>query len=1121
MKKIGMKFRIPLWRVPKQFLRIMKLTSLFILLAFLQVSANVYSQNTKMVQIKATNQSIVDVLKNIEDETNYTFLFNRSNVDVEQKVNLNLEFSDIEKALDELLAGTNIKYRSFNNSYVLYSDDNNSATSSASQQTKTVKGQVISPNGEALPGVTIVIKGTNEGTITDVDGNYSLGNVPANGILVFSFIGMQTTEVPVQNLSVIDLTMEEESIGLDEVVAIGYGTMKKRDLTGAVSSMKTEDIVVSPTNNVMEALQGKIAGMDIVKTSGQVGQDVDILLRGTRSIYGDNTPLFIIDGIPGSYSQLNPSDIESVDVLKDASSTAIYGSAGSNGVVIITTKRGAEGKATVNFDAYYGFSGEPDFFHGMIGDEWTQYQREAYKYLNGQYPADMSAILTDADKLAAYNAGRWIDWVDEASGNVATDQKYSLSVSGGTAKTKVFTSLTYNRQEGLLSNEDLNRYALRMNVDQEIFEWAKVGFTSNLTYSITNNGVKNTFTKALSSFPLGDAYDDKGDINYEFATNEYTPLGDFIKDQFVNNTRSTYANSNAYLEVLPVKGLSVKSVISATLSNSRLGQYWGAECNANRPSYAGSPHAEILNSYGFGYTWENILNYSATIKDDHKVAATVVSSWSKNQSESNKAAGSGQNLDSWSFYRLMSATSATVSSDYSQTQKMSFAARLNYSYKGRYLMTISNRWDGVSWLSDGKKWDSFPAAAIAWRISEEGFMSNTSDWLDNLKLRVGYGITGNSGGVGAYGTTTTPWAYSSWGVSADGQIVPFTQYTGTYGNPSLGWEKSYNLNLGLDFGIIGNRLSFTIDWFDTKTKDLLFKRTMPITSGVTGWGAPLPSWENIAETSNKGVELTINSYNVKTKDFEWSSSLSVTYGKEKIESLPGGDLISESLFVGQPVHALYDYKYEGVWGTDASDETLGAYGVKPGWVKVETVPEVAEDGSDDGGVHKYSEKDKQVLGHTNPNYIVGFNNSLKFKDFDLSVFAMARYGQTIESDLLGWYTAKNGDSNNQISGADYWTESNQGAYYPVPGSGNEQSVMNSLKYRDGSFIKIKNITLGYTLPNRLSKKALMQKCRFYATAYNPFLYVKDKQLKGTDPETNGSDSFPLYKQYVFGINMTF
>lgn len=984
-------------------------------------------------------------------------------------------------------------------------------------QGKTIKGQILDETGESMIGVSVLVKGTTIGTVTDFDGNYTLEVPSGKNILEISYIGYKTKEITIGNNSLINIKMEPDTQALDEVVVIGYGTVKKRDLTGAVASMKNEDVTVAPTSNVMEALQGKIAGMDIVKSSGQVGEDVSILLRGSRSIYGSNEPLFIIDGIPGSYSQVNPSDIESVDVLKDASSTAIYGSAGANGVVIITTKRGKEGKATVNFDAYYGFSGSPNYKHGMVGDEWVNYQREAYKYKNGDYPSDMSALFGNQDYTDAYNAGKWIDWIDEASGNTATTQKYSLSVSGGSEKTKIFASTSYNREEGLLSNDNLNKYSLRLNIDQEIFSWAKMGFTSNLTYQDRNQGVKNTFTKGLSSFPLGDAYDQNGKINHEYITGQYSPLGDFIEDQYVNNTRSTYLNVSGYLELSPIKDFTFTSRINGTLSDSRQGQYWGDQCNANRPSYAGSPHAAITNKNAWNYTWENILSYNTTIAKDHNIGGSVITSWNKNQNDSSLAAASGQMVDRWSFWRLASGASQHVESDFAQTQKMSFAVRFNYSYKGKYLFTFSNRWDGVSQFSAGHKWDSFPAGAIAWRISDEPFMNVAKNWLNNLKLRVGYGITGNSGGVDAYGTTTQAYVYTGNGLTLNGQNSSFTQYTGTYGSKDLGWEKSYNWNVGLDYGILNNRVDGSIEWFKTTTKGLLFKRTLPITSGLTGWGSPLSIWQNIAETSNQGVEVTINSHNIKTKDFSWNTTLSVTWSKEKIEKLPDGDLISENLFVGHSIKSIYGYKYTGIWGTNTPQDILEAYGVKPGFIQIETLE---KDG--DGGVHKYSTNDRQVLGHTNPDWIVGLNNTFTYKNFDLSVFAMARYGQTINSDLLGYYTAEQSVTTNQLAGADYWTENNQGAYYPAPGTGSEQStVISALRVRDGSFIKVKNITLGYTFPVNISRKALMEKCRIYATAYNPFIYVKDKQLKGTDRETNGSDAFPTFRQFVFGVNLTF
>ena len=979
-----------------------------------------------------------------------------------------------------------------------------------------VKGTVVDAAGEPIVGANVLVEGTMNGMTTGLDGTFTL-SVPKGASIAVSFIGYKSEVVAVGSKTQVKVTLVEDAAMLDDVVVIGYGTVKKRDLTGAVTSVKSEDITIAPTSDVMEALQGKVAGMDITKGSGEVGSGVNVLLRGSRSIYGSNAPLFIIDGFPGSYDEINPSDIESIDVLKDASSTAIYGSAGANGVVIITTKRGKAGKATVNFDAYYGVSGSPNYQHGMVGTEWENYQREAYKYQNGSYPSNIEALLGNQAYIDAYKAGKWIDWVDEVAGNTAVTQKYSLSVAGGNDKTKVFSSISYNNDQGLLEGEERDQYALRLNIDQEIFSWAKAGFSAHGTFTDHDRMYNKTYTSALSSMPLGEVYNADGNLNHEYIYNQYTPLGDLLPNQFVNNTKNTYVNANAYLEIMPVKGLSIKSQISATLGHSRLGQFWGAQCHANRPSYAGSPFAQKTHNDSWGYTWENIAAYNTTIADDHNLGASVVTSWTKNQSEVTEAGGTGQLIDSWFFHNLGGATGFYEKSSFAQTQKMSYAVRLNYSYKGKYLLTLSNRWDGVSWFVDGEKWDSFPAAALAWRISDEGFMKGSENWLDNLKLRVSYGVTGNSGGIGAYATDPQAYLYPAWGISTGGTYVQFAQYTGTYGG-SLTWEKSYNFNVGLDFGILNGRIDGSIDYFDTKTKGLLYKRQLPITSGITGWGSPLTSWQNLAQTSNHGIELTINARTIKKKNFSWNTALTFTWNKEQIDHLPEGDIIAQSLFEGEPIGTLYGYKYAGIWGTDADQATLDAYGVKPGFVKIETVEK-----GDDGGVHKYGQDDRMILGHTSPDFIIGLNNTFLWKGFDLTVYAMARVGQTISSDLMGWYTAKSGVTTNQLSGVDYWTESNQGAYYPRPGTGGEQSVLGSLSIVDGSFFKIKNITLGYTLPKSLTRKALMEKVRVYATAYNPLIVAFDKQLRetGADPETNGSDVFPTYRQFVFGLNITF
>ena len=991
-------------------------------------------------------------------------------------------------------------------------------TLSASAQ-NVVGGGVKGPDGEPVIGAAVVIEGTALGTSTDVNGGFSL-NVPnpKTDVLVINFLGFKEQRVPVNGRTRIDVTLEEDATTLDDIVVVGYGTVKKRDLTGSVVSVKNDDIVIAPTGNPMEALQGRVTGLDITKASGQVGSDVDILLRGSRSIYGDNSPLFVIDGFIGSYNQVNPSDIESIDVLKDASSTAIYGSAGANGVIIITTKRGKEGKASVSFDAYYGISGSANYKHGMIGDEWITYQREAYKFKTGNYPANNEALFEGNTAFVdAYNAGKWIDWVDLASGNTAVTQKYNVSVTGGNEKTKVFASASYANDKGLLKNEDQDRYQLRLNLDQEVFKWMSFGFSSNISYTNRDRGVQNTFTNSLTAFPLGDAYNDDGSYKHQFITGKFSPLGDFIQNQYANNTRATYANANAFLEIRPVEGLSIKSQVSGTLANSRTGQYWGLQASANLPTYAKAPFAQKTHNDSWSYSWENIFSYNKTFAQDHTVGAQFITSWQYAQTEMTLASGANQLVDNWLFHRLISATASHNESDFTQTQQMSFALRFNYSYKGKYLFTFSNRWDGVSWLAAGHKWDSFPAGAVAWRISDENFMKDTKHWLDNLKLRASYGVTGNSGGMGAYSTTSLAYIYANLGVSVDGTSGNPAQYSGFVSSSDVGWEKTYNLNIGLDFGFFNGRLDGSIEWFDSKTEGLLFKRAFPATD-ETGWGAAMSTWQNLAKTSGTGVELTLNARTIQKKNFRWNTGLTLTWSKEKIDELPDGDLISENLFVGYPIHSLYGFKYAGIWGTDTPQETLDAHGVQPGFIRVET-----NDKDGDGGLHKYSNDDRQIIGHTNPNWIIGFNNTFLYKNFDLSIYMMARTGQTISSSLLGRYTATDGISTNQPSGADYWTETNQGAYYPRPGTGSQQSVLGALNFVDGSFFKIKNITLGYTLPQSISRKVRMEKLRVYATCYNPYIYAFNKNLRAleVDPETNGNDTFPTYKQFVFGINITF
>ncbi|UVO99334.1 SusC/RagA family TonB-linked outer membrane protein [Bacteroides sp. BFG-257] len=732
---------------------------------------------------------------------------------------------------------------------------------------QNITGTVKDSQGEPIIGASVVEKGTSNGVVTNLEGKFTLkasGKYP----IEVSYMGYKKQVINLKGKTSLNIVMQEDATLLEEViVSTGYGSQRKADLSGSVVSVSKEDIKGTPTSNVMEALQGKIAGADIMMGSGAVGEDVDILLRGSRSINGSNEPLFVIDGVQGaSYNQLNPNDIEQIDVLKDASSTAIYGSAGANGVIIITTKRGAAGKVTVNLDAKYSISGGANFIHGMMGDEWYRYQTELYRTKNGEYPENFFQMFSSEAIQQAYENNQWIDWIDEATKGNASQKDINLSLRGGSDKIKIYTSFSYNNTQGLLSNENQTRYGMRFNVDYQIRKWVKIGASSALTYTIKNSRGKNIFTKSLTAFPLGKPYDDNGNINVEFIEGETSPFGDEMENQYANQTRTTYANVNGYLEITPLKGLSFRSQISTTLNSSRNGQYIGEHSLQGVENGYSAPYAYINNNYGYSYLWDNVLTYKIEPLKGHKVTLTGVTSYSHGQSDSNNMRASGQPLDSYLFYNMASGiTKYGVKSNYSQSQKMSYALRLNYVYNDKYIASFTTRWDGASHLASGHKWESFPAGALAWRVSQEPFMESTKKWLNNLKLRLSYGITGNSGGMGAYSSQTGAATYSP--VSIDGELSSVSQLVSPYGNPSIGWEKTYQWNYGVDLGFFDGRINLSFDYYDSKTKDLLFSRTLPVTSAITAWGSPMATWQNIGETSNKGYEIQLSTVNVKSKEF--------------------------------------------------------------------------------------------------------------------------------------------------------------------------------------------------------------------------------------------------------------
>ena len=1010
---------------------------------------------------------------------------------------------------------------------------------------------MIDEIGEPLIGVSVQVKGTTTGTVTDFDGKFSL-NVPANATLVVSYIGYQTQNIKVGNQRELSITLKPDNKLLDEVVVVGYGTVKKRDLTGAVSSVKSDVIKMTPAVNPMEALQGRVAGLDITKSSGQAGKGVDLQLRGNRSFNASGNPLFIIDGMPGDYATLNPNDIESIEVLKDASSTAVYGSSGSNGVIIITTKKGKPGKVSINFDSYIGFNGWATLPEMNNGYQWV-YTRKLAQVESGSIIDDI-----EGDTAAeALEKGATIDWAD-AILHTGHTQNYSLSVSGGTEKTQLYFSLNYSDEQGQYTNDEYKLYSSTIRVNQEINKWLTAGLHTQISYSDQEKAYSK-LDNALRADPFGTLYNEDGSIKV------YPVDGSDQLNLLLNNDKSVYRNNpvkfklymQPYVRLTPIKGLSLESRLSANWSFNKEQNFEGygsyqfyqdagkaAVGDEHNPAYSSYVNASIKNSDSFGYTWENVLSYNFKIAEEHDFTLTAVSTWSDNTNNSAKAANQGFTTNTYYWTNLAAPGNAysTVESTYKMGKSMGYVGRLNYSYLGRYLFSASIRHDGNSKLAKDVRWDTFPAFSAGWRISDERFMESTQDWLSNLKLRVGYGETGAAGID----------AYSSWSILQQGTIglgseeITSYYYPEKLSNSQLTWERSKNTNIGLDASFLNNRIELTLDYYITNTEDVIWTQSLPIINGGFNATKPFTMDANIAETKNKGIEMTLTTRNIITKDFTWESTITFAKNDEKVTSLGEGaaEYITHgdyTLHVGDAVKSFYGYQIAGVWqyGEEAD---AAVFGKRPGDLKVD-IPnmrkvsdgvweksypkELDEQGNmvtrtfDAENPYTPTDVDRVILGHNSPDWSLGFQNMFTYKAFDLSIYMYWRQGQMIKYDPMLWYRSGGGAFPTSFN---YWTSNNPSNDFPALDSSRDwtkDSYYSSKAYQDGSFFKIKNITLGYTMPKSLCNKVGIQGLRLYGTITNPLVKAKNRMLKDYDPEMNGSLDFPLTKQLVFGLNLSF
>jgi len=1052
-------------------------------------------------------------------------------------------------------------------------------------QTRTVTGQIIDQaTGDPIIGANVIIKGTTTGTITDIDGNFSLSGVTDKSVLHVSYVGYTAEDVPVKGNSNLNIVIHEDNDLLDEIVVVGYGVQKKRDLTGAISSVKADEIKVAPVMNAMEGLQGKIAGLDITRESGAAGQSPTLLLRGNRSLDGSNSPLFVIDGVSGgSIANLNPNDIESIEVLKDASSTAIYGSAGANGVIIVTTKQGTRGKVSVDFNAYMGINCMPAYPETYTGEDWINYMAEGYEAYYGnsvwsEYSGRTEALarlfndfgISQAG-IDCYNQGKFINWKDEVL-KTGVQQNYSLSVRGGNDKTQSYASFGWQNEEGMYRNDNYKQLTFRAGTNFEANRYITLGFQSSLSYKDRNKR-NSRLSKTLNEVPLGEVYEADGSLKWypTGSTDDYVNImADDIPGQYISTTRSTSINITPFIEIRPLKGLSFKSLVNTSVSTSRSGAFEGLHTYyklTGSSQDVGIRTASITHSDSWGIQWQNILNYNIKIGNAHDITATGIIEYKRSHGESSYGYNRGFDYDSYTFYNLGGGLQPSVSSSYSQTKMLSYAARLNYSLLGRYLFSATMRWDGASQLYN--QWDSFPSASLGWRISDEPWMEPTADWLDNLKLRVGYGVTGNSN-IPAYSSKTLV-ETSAHSLNLGGGQVQDYILTQAVANYNLGWEKSYNTNIGLDFSIFKGRLDASIDYYNTDTKGVLYKRQLPTSYGLYNAKSPYTMMSNVARIKNDGIEVSLNTRNIVTRNFVWSSTITFAKNNERLTNIDLGnnttvdELISLGLFIDNPVYTYYNYKKNGIWQNGQEDQAA-CFGLQPGQVNIDAdsslkwdpnyqytgyvrdritskytaverhgayytenedgtrtyyrqgTPEFDADGSVtivDENIYSIGAKDKQILGHKQPDFTIGWTNNFTYRWFDLSIMTVMRWGQMVNGDMLGYVSAKN-----QPVDYDYWTPNNPTNAFPLAKLGVSNEAKTALTFVDGSFIKIKNITVGYSLPVKLLRKAHMSQLRIYGTVQNPFIFCKDDMLKGLDSE-NTSSEFPLYKTFVFGINASF
>ncbi len=979
------------------------------------------------------------------------------------------------------------------------------------QEAIQVEGKIFDESNEALPGATVTVKGTTTGAVTDLDGNYRI-TARSNDTLVYSFVGMAIQEQRVGNRTSIDVVLLPDVLNIDEIVVVGYGTMKKSDVTGAIVSVRGDDIANVKSSNALEALQGKAAGVDIVRSSGRAGSGYDILIRGSRSLNATNKPIYIVDGINyGSDININPNDIESIEILKDASTTAIYGSEGANGVILVSTKRGKAGQPKVAFNAYYGITqpfGNQPFSRR---DDYLRFQADLARVRYDDWDMSDSLALTrrgfSTSMVEGIENGTDTDWEGLLFEDQGSQQDYHLSILGGSETTNYNLSINYFNEDGYIAKENFDRYTIRGNMETDVGERFTFGLNTILSTVINERG-ENPVGDVAAAIPILPALDSMGNVLAHPDPSDQTrnPL----TEHDINYRRVQYRSTRAFASVFGRVNI-LENLSFQTTFNGDLRFRTQNEFNKPHDDIVGIDESSASFANDYGITWTNLLNYTYS-NANHAVTVTAGAELRYSRGEDfGFSAQTLALLDSW-WWPIPSASGEKVI-DQGRTlverQLASYFGRVHYGFQGKYLFTGTFRYDGASQLAEGHKWDFFPSAAVGWRISEEDFMANANA-ISNLKLRLSYGVSGNRAidPYGTFGSTIVNPLYYQFGVTE----APAPGFrSAQVQNPELGWEKSRSFNLGADYGFFRNRLSGSIEVYTISTDNILLERKLAPSSAIT------TAWQNIGETSGKGIEFTLNADIVSTSQVSWKTNFSFAYNKNKIESLYSGleqDLANE-WFVGEPLRVHYGYQMDGIYQEEDLEEAV-AYGREVGQMRF----------FDANGDSVTNADDRVIIGPVEPIWSGGFNSVVSYKGFDFSFFIHARMGHIVSDGTINSWVP---DGKGNTFDRDYWTPTSRSTRYPRPEPTEaRQSYQEKepLSWVDGSYIKLRDISLVYNFSSSLLSKTFISRLQIYASVKNAaVLWAPMWQLDGGnnryDPELEGSNSWPTPRMFIIGLKSEF